>query len=235
MVLVGSVRFVGYREWTESLGKDREWYIQVVQSRLYQVIQHISSEYEGLALPLRYDIQLIMIPSSVDASSFVGTLRNSLKPYTPTPIRVTLLCGNIPEVLERVKNYEELGDYWERCGPSKIAIAHADINNFTQATYDHGPYNTYVKVMDILSNYVKTLRDIAIVQYLGGDNIAAITSEGNVEQVIKVLTSVDGVKVGVGISEEPRNAFALAAEALAQIRSEGRVRKYHILKSGKGI
>ena len=235
MVLTGTVRFVGYREWTESLGRDREWFIQVVQSKLYQVIQHLSSEYDGLALPLRYDIQLIMIPSSVNTGNFVKTLRRSLKPYTPTPIRVTLLCGEIPKVFERVKGFEVLGDYWERCKPSKVAIAHADINNFTRATYDHGPYSTYFKVMDLLSNYVKTLEDKAVVQYLGGDNVAAITSEESLEQVVNVLTSVDGVKVGVGISEKPRDAFALAAEALTLIRNEGRIRKYYILKSGKGI
>ena len=232
MVLSGIVEFLKYREWTESLGRDREWYIQVVQSRLYQKIQELSSGFDGLTLPLRYDIQLVMLPSSANAGRFINALRASLRPHSPTPVRIRLLCGDVPEVFERFKGLKGSSDYWEVCRPSEMVVAHADLNNFTKATRDSGPYRTYVKVMDLLSKYVNALRGRAVVQYLGGDNVAAITSLRYMNEVIDVLTGFEGVKVGVGVSERPREALALAAEALSSIRREGRVRKYYVIRSG---
>ncbi len=230
MVLVGVIRFVGYREWTESLGPDREWYIQVVQSKIYQVNQLYTAEYEGLALPLRYDIQLVILPGNINVKKYVNGLKYILKPYSPTPLKVTLLCGPVPDVIEKVKTYEELGDYYEPCRPVDVVVAHADLNYFTQKTFSHGPYVTYVEMMKLVSHFANVLENKAIVQYLGGDNLAIITSKEKMKDVIQTLTKWNGIKVGVGISPYPRKAFAMAAKALSKIRAEGRVRQYYVIE-----
>ncbi len=230
-MLAGVLRFEGYREWTESLGPDREWYIQLIQSRTYQVIQMIASEAGGIALPLRYDVQALILPGSINGHEFINQLRKSLSPYSPTPVRITLLCGEVPEVLSRVKDYEGLGDYCEPCCIDEVAVAHVDLNYFTLKTIKEGPYRTYAEIIKLVSDYVSRLEDYAVIQYLGGDNVVAITSPSKLNEVLKVLTGHDHVKVGVGISSIPREAFSNAAKALTEIRRGGRRVKYVIRRS----
>ena len=230
MVLVGTVAFEGYREWTESLGPDREWFIQLVQARTYQVIQSFTAEHDGMALPLRYDIQLVLLPSNVNPEAFINGVKEALKPYSPTPVRVALLCGEIPSVLSKARKYLELGDYYEECVPREIAVAHADLNYFTHMTSKDGPYSAYVEVMRLVNTYVESLAEVAIVQYLGGDNLVAVTEPSNLDAVIQELIKPNHIKVGIGISRIPRKAFSAAATALTRIREGGRRIKYLVLK-----
>ncbi|MCD6084318.1 MAG: GTP cyclohydrolase IIa [Desulfurococcales archaeon] len=233
MVYAGTIEFVGYREWTESLGPDREWYIQLVQARLYEVVQSFVKDFNGMALPLRYDIQLIFMPSEVNVKDFIFELKQYLIPYSPTPTKVVLCCGKPIEVLRKCREVQGGGDYYEEvCGDdSQLVVAHADLNYFTLRTRSQGAYNSFVVVLNLVSTIASELRDKAIVQYLGGDNLVAITSEEYLEDVLKSLTSKDSIKIGVGISKYPRKAFEAAAKALSILRSEGRVRQYHIVRS----
>jgi len=233
MVYAGTIEFVGYREWTESLGPDREWYIQLVQARLYEVVQSFVKDFNGMALPLRYDIQLIFMPSEINVKDFIFELKQYLVPYSPTPTKVVLCCGKPIEVLRKCREVQGGGDYYEGVceDDSQLVVAHADLNYFTLRTRDQGAYNSFVVVLNLVSTIASELRDKAIVQYLGGDNLVAITSEEYLEDVLKSLTSKDSIKVGVGISRYPRRAFEAAAKALSILRSEGRVRQYHIVRS----
>ncbi len=231
MPLAGAIAFVGYREWTESLGPDREWFIQAVQAKTYEVVQTLTADFDGIALPLRYDVQLVLLPPYSNGREYVGRLKNALKPYSPTPVKVTLLCGEVPDVLKRVRMFNGNEDFIEECvNGGEVAVAHADLNYFTRRTCERGPYVTYVEMMGIISEFVNRLKDVAAVQYLGGDNVVAVTSPARLNEVIKVLAGRDGIKVGVGISSRPREAFAKAAEALTRIREGGRRVKYLVIK-----
>jgi GTP cyclohydrolase III len=144
-------------------------------------------------------------------------------------VRITLCCGDIPDVLKKCACLEGLGDYIEECGMKEIAVAHADLNYFTSRTSVIGPYLSYAEVTDLVANITRELKDKAIVQYLGGDNLAVVTNKDHLKEVVDVITSKDNIKVGVGISKYPRKAFELAAQALKVLRDEGRTRSYHIL------
>lgn len=233
MVYAGMLELVGYREWTESLGPDREWYIQLVQARLYQVIQSFVKDFNGMALPLRYDIQLLYLPSDIDVKDFVYQLKQYLKPYSPTPIRVTLCCDDPVEALRRCKELQYSGDYYEEeCrDDNELVVAHADLNYFTLRTRDQGAYQSFIVMLNLVGTIASELSDKAVVQYLGGDNLVAITSEEYLEDVLSSLTSKDSIKVGVGVSKCPRRAFEAAAKALGILRSEGRIRQYHIIRA----
>jgi len=110
MVLAVFVEFVGYREWTESLGKDREWFIQLTQSKVYQVIQSYTSGYGGMALPLRYDYQIILLPYDTRVSEFSEGLRKVLQSYSPTPVNALVACGKVKELLKMVLGRGERGE-----------------------------------------------------------------------------------------------------------------------------
>ncbi|MEO3993860.1 MAG: GTP cyclohydrolase IIa [Desulfurococcaceae archaeon TW002] len=228
MVLAVFVEFIKYREWTESLGKDREWFIQLTQSKVYQVIQSFASSYGGIALPLRYDYQIILLPYEINVREFNEGLRKVLLNYSPTPINTLVTCRKIKDLLKMDLSNE---NYREdvSCLPESLVVAHADLNDFTKKTRSLGIYRTYSEILNVIAHYVKELRDVAIVQYLGGDNIVSICDEENMQKVLEVLGSVNSIKVGVGISKIPRKAFMLAAEALDTIREKGKVSKYLVL------
>ncbi len=219
----------GYREWTESLGNDREWLIQLIQSRTYEVVQSVSKDFDGIALPMRYDVQLALVPPDINIEEFVGTLREALGRYAPTPVTIKACCGEIPEVItECSKSLSE--DFIGRCESYEaLVVAHADLNYFTRFTEANGVLNAYHKIINYVSVITDKLRDKAYVQYLGGDNVVALTSLRNLESVVELMTSFDDVKVGVGVSLRPRKAFSKAAEALSILRSEGRIRRYLVL------
>ena len=228
MVLAVFIEFVNYREWTESLGKDREWFIQLTQSKVYQVIQVFASSHGGIALPLRYDYQVILLPYEVDVRGFNEGLKKALLGYAPTPINTLVACRKIRDLLKMNLNHESYSDEVS-CVPESLVVAHADLNDFTRKTKSLGIYKTYSEVLNVVSHYVKELEDIAIVQYLGGDNIVSICDEDSMHKVLEVLESINSIKVGVGVSKIPRKAFMLAAEALDIIREKGKVSKYLIL------
>ncbi|MFN3268118.1 MAG: GTP cyclohydrolase IIa [Zestosphaera sp.] len=228
MVLAVFVEFVKYREWTESLGKDREWFIQLTQSKVYQVIQSFASSYGGIALPLRYDYQIMLLPHEISVREFNEGLRKVLLNYAPTPINTLVTCRKIKDLLKMdlsSENYQEDVN----CLPESLVVAHADLNDFTKKTRSLGIYRTYSEILNVIAHYVRELRDVAIVQYLGGDNIVSICDEENMQKVLEVLGSINSIKVGVGVSKIPRKAFMLAAEALDTIRERGRVSKYLVL------
>lgn len=228
MVLAVFVEFVKYREWTESLGKDREWFIQLTQSKVYQVIQSFASSHGGMALPLRYDYQIILLPYEANTREFNEGLKKVLLNYAPTPINTLVTCNKIKDLLKMDLNRE---NYREdvSCSPESLVVAHADLNDFTKKTKSLGIYRTYAEILNVIAHYVKELRDVAIVQYLGGDNIVSICDEDSMQKVLEVLGGVNSIKVGVGVSKIPRKAFMLAAEALDTIREKGKVSKYMIL------
>ncbi|MEM4048034.1 MAG: GTP cyclohydrolase IIa [Zestosphaera sp.] len=228
MVLAVFVEFVKYREWTESLGKDREWFIQLTQSKVYQVIQSFVSSYGGIALPLRYDYQIILLPYDVGVREFNESLKKTLLNYSPTPINTLVACKRIKDLLKMDLNNENYRDDVS-CLPEPLVVAHADLNDFTKRTRSLGIYRTYSEILNVIAHYVRELRDIAIVQYLGGDNIVSICDEDSMQEVLEVLGSVDTIKVGVGVSKIPRKAFMLATEALDTIREKGKVSKYMVL------
>jgi len=220
----------GYREWTESLGSDREWLIQLVQSRLYEVLQSLCKDFDGIAIPLRYDILLSLLPPDVDIEEFSDIVRKSLSKYSPTPITIKACCGGLPEVINVCSKDLDI-DTIARCEEYEaLVVAHADLNYFTETTIKDGVLNAYMGVLRYVSRILDLIGNKALIQYLGGDNVVALTSLKYLDEVIKAMTSFKNVKVGVGISLKPREAFMKAAQALSVLRREGRVRSFYIVK-----
>lgn len=159
---------------------------------------------------------------------FSDGLKEALLSYAPTPVNTLVACRKVRDLLKMDlsnENYREDLD----CLPEPLVVAHADLNDFTMKTKSLGVYRTYSEILNVIAYYVRELRDVALVQYLGGDNIVSVCDEDSVQKVLEVLGSVNSIKIGVGISKIPRRAFMLAAEALDAIREGGKVSKYMIL------
>ncbi len=219
------IELVGYREWTESIGDDREWVIQSTQSQISKALHSIVKDWEGAALPLRYDYEIVILPYWTDLRKFGKELLSELEGVVPTPVRLKYCCGPIPDSLDSCAEGMPGG-----CGADEVAVAHADINFFTEMTTYKGFYGAYVTALKLVANTASMLVSDAIVQYLGGDNLAAITSTHKLGKVLDVILSFEGVKVGVGISTSPRKAFEAAARSLREIREGGRKERVRITR-----
>ncbi|BAA80359.2 GTP cyclohydrolase III [Aeropyrum pernix K1] len=224
-VRVAVVEQVGYREWTEELGSDREWIIQTLQSDIYAAAQKEAAGYGGFVLPIRYDIMLL-ISSNMGVQEHARVL-DAIAGLSKVKVRMASYCGVKPlDAVERAWNAlrrREERLIYERCeGEEYTAIAHIDLNNVTAITRAEGPVRTYYEVMDLMAKISKVAEKIgAITQYLGGDNILAVLPlNGSVKETVDMLLVRSDLKAGIGIAPTARASLALAAEALHEIRSK---------------
>ncbi len=234
----------GYREWTESLGEDREWAIQAVQSRVYRAAQEEAKEHGGFVIPLRYDY-MVLLSSGLEEHSQRAVVR-AVGEASPVPVRAASACAREPlealRLAQRVIPRVPLGGVEvEACsgagGMEWTALAHVDINNITRATWESSAYDAYLRVLK-LHHYLaeEAAASGAVVQYLGGDNILVVLPpEDPMSLAARLLSSVEdlmgdraSLKAGVGVSRSPRKALALAARALHEIR-EGRASERIVL------
>lgn len=218
--------FVGYREWTESLGFDREHEIQRTQTALYALLQEVLSKYGGFVLPLRYDY-MVAIASNLGREGVKESL-HVLRKASPVPVRAYSTCSReLRSAIERASTmvaclrpwefrYEERGD------AEGVAAAHIDVNYFTlKRGARFSVYESYMYVLNLILELSKKIESIGgIVHYLGGDNIISFVDCEKVKDVPGVL--VGDLKVGVGIASNAKKALELAARALDEIRRTGR-------------
>ena len=223
---IALIEFVGYREWTEELGNDREWIIQAKQSRLYMEVQQAAAEYNGYVMPIRYDYMIALVPN-VDERG-IERLLNAARANSDVPVRIASSCGATPlQAEERAWNMlaeTEPGSYsYEPCnGVEYSVVAHIDIDDITSITRSQGVTTTYYMVIDLLHSLARKAENHgSIVQYLGGDNILALLPPVGYPSIVEELVEGNGykVKAGVGAAPTARTSLALAAAALHDIRS----------------
>ncbi|WP_062662736.1 GTP cyclohydrolase IIa [Aeropyrum camini] len=224
-VRVAVVEQVGYREWTEELGSDREWIIQTLQSDIYAAAQKEAAKYGGFVLPIRYDIMLL-ISSNMSVGEHARVL-DTVASLSKVRVRMASYCSVRPlDAVEKAWSaLHDKGDrlIYEPCEAEEYAsIAHIDLNNVTAITRAEGPVRTYYEVMDLMAKISKVAEEIgAVTQYLGGDNIlAVIPLTGSVERTVEKLLVRNDLKAGIGIAPTARASLALAAEALHEIRAK---------------
>ena len=229
MIRVALLELVGYREWTESVGDDREWMLQKTQSLVYATIQDAAARRKGFVMPLRYDYMLILA-SGLDRDDLQEVLEAAAD-VSPVPVRMASTCmytpaGAVDEAWRRLRELGEGGLYYGECSePEYTVVAHLDINDITQMTSQVGVLRTYNAMLRLLSKMAEKAFEMgAIAQYLGGDNILAVLPEKGYRVVAETLAGLDDLKAGIGLSVTPRRSLELAAKALHAIR-EGKVRE----------
>ena len=216
------VELHGYREWTESLGHDREWIIQETQSRLYSILQKSFSKRNGFVLPVRYDY-FIVLANGIGEEAHRAILL-SFESEAPVPIRAASVPHQYPFTaqLEATRLLaRSLRDFIYINGiEDPVAVVHVDYNNIRRLTYETSVYEAYMVVNRVyiyLMNVAQRYGGVAA--YLGGDNIVAVLPVETYRQYIEALPGQ--VKAGVGVSLNPRRAMELASHALDDARRRG--------------
>ncbi|MEM0173994.1 MAG: GTP cyclohydrolase IIa [Sulfolobaceae archaeon] len=213
------VSLIGYREWTESLGYDREWKIQIVQSSLVRSLMEVCHKVEAFPLPLRYDSFLVI----VDGVSKDDILRiiDGIKMISPVRVKACLEYGKTPreaqEKASRCLNESSEDVVLREYKDENVVSVHFDLNGFTEISRKDSIYNTFIYMMDIYVKIAKFIYNLGgIIQYLGGDNILGFLNETNLEEILTLIKY--NLKIGIGIAKTPVKAVSLAAEALDEIR-----------------
>jgi len=233
LVKIGVLELIGYREWTESIGFDREHIIQLNQSKLYYELQSIISEAGGFIIPLRYDY-MIIIANGVEDKTLMK-LPTIIKYFSPVPIRIAVSCAKTPYeaqlkatlLLPEAKENTSIIDHNEYCN-DHIVVAQFDINYYTLKTRYMSVYDTYLESMQLYLEVVNLSKKIGgITSYLGGDNVLLFLSLDKIN-ILYDLARKD-LKIGVGVSKVTRRAITLSAKALDSLRMNRKE------KNNKGI
>lgn len=224
---VAVVELKGYREWTESLGEDREWIIQGSQASLYKALQEVAARRGGFVLPMRYDYMLVL-SSNLDEEDH-REIWEVARQNAKVRARLASSCERTPlEAEQKAWSMLKSGEkdfMYRRCEMEETSVvSHLDVNYITASTREEGVTRTYHSML----NLVGRLSDIAeprggIVQYLGGDNVLAVLpTEGYLNVTLSLMKEAN-IKAGLGVARRAREALALAARALHEIRRERRV------------
>jgi GTP cyclohydrolase IIa len=219
-VKVFAIRLHHYREWTETLGYDREWKIQKTQAKLSFFVNLLSSRIWAFPLVTRFD-NLIIISDGV-RNKALSFLFNRLKKYSPVPLKGCLSFGDTlreaEENASRCVNELSPQEIWLEDYPdSKVVAVHADVDSFTEFTESTSIYTSFKRSMDVMVELQRRVYSMGgLLQYLGGDNFMMFLGENQIKNLLSEIP--EGLKLGIGICNNPRCAVARSTEALTRIR-----------------
>ncbi len=224
-VQITLVKLLGYREWTESLGPDREHKIQTVQGRLHSLLCETFAQYGAIAHPLRYDI-MIAVTNGVDLEAHLEILRR-IQACAPVPVVMSIAIGSTVLDAERrasqlllVHNNGPVVTHDEIPDRSPVCVVHADLRNSTDLFLKLSAYETYTYVSRIFRAFRLVMRKMSgIALYLGGDNMIGITTPDTLQlDLLRRFSKKYNVRIGIGIDSTPREALRKATHALDTLR-----------------
>ncbi|MET1128763.1 MAG: GTP cyclohydrolase IIa [Thermoproteota archaeon] len=219
-LLIGLIELLGYREWTESLGPDREWLIQKTQSKLYEVAVDSVSRYGGFVVDLTGD-SMIAILNGMTREALEAVYRD-VAAISPTLVSMRV-CSS--RTCWKAGRSVSPGLHVEDFVQGPVAAIHIDMNNLTEARSRLGIMGAAVEVFRTLSNLYMVLLPRGIpVGYLGGDNLVVFSGYEDLDHVIQLLRSSmklgEMYKAGVGVGYTAREALMYAAKALHELRED---------------
>jgi len=237
-VRIALVELIGYREWTESLGHDREWIIQAQQATVYRSLMVGASRYGGFVFPLRYDY-LLVVSTGLDRRVHERLL-DTARLVSRLPVRMSSFAGPMPReaVLsaQRALQGVEAGElHFEEGDDGVTVLAHVDINDISKRTREEGLPGSLIVIHELVSGIAKLAdRYGGIAQYLGGDNVLVLLPDSEYEGFAWEAVEAFDVKVGIGVAVRPREAMKLSSWALHKIRAGEEQGKISVMRSGVG-
>jgi len=224
LVQVTVIRLVGYREWTESLGPDREHIIQLTQAKLHEALVRAFSGLGAFAHPARYDY-MVAITNGLSGEE-IGTAVNEVRKVSPVPVFSGTAAAESPREAERLAFKLALDNTVRNISvvDEEVAMAHIDLVNSTEMTLETSGYGVYEYVWSIMSQVRISISSLGgLVFYLGGDNMVAVLGSNPNLMELEGMAKLLRVRVGVGIARRSREAMKLATEALDELRSSNKL------------
>lgn len=246
------IQIDNYRNWTTTLGCDRESTIQIFQAGIYSDIQRMFSQYGGIVFSTRYD-NMLAVTNGI-SNTKQREIQLEFNSHNPTSVSLGIGCGETAYVAQKEasKNLLKLlntnpttmafaapsyGDTEE----DLVQMAHFDVINSTGLiTKRLSAYEAHILIQHIYNLLVTQLKKHgALVFFNGGDNFVAPSNGMIKEDYCKILDVVYRetglmLRVGVGIDNTAKGALALANENLENMRT-GKYDDPVYVKTGKQI
>lgn len=230
MVRVGLIRLENYENWIKSLGHDREWRVQAFQASLYKNLIFMSTAIGAFSLPLTYDSYIIIL-NGINKNKFKNLLINLSRKIHINLKAYVGFGENYIEAIDKVKIFTE-EDYTPSDKSLEITVvAHLDLDDYYGLLNEKGWRDIYETIRKIVIDITETsIKQGGLAYYAGGDNIICFLPLKNLEAFLEYVKIMKNIKVGIGISEKPREALKLATKALETLRMEHRERKIFMIK-----
>lgn len=231
------IQIDNYGPWTVTPEPRREFELQVLQAELFAELERQFGSRGGLVFPTRFD-NLLAITNGISMEEHreIQRLINQKFPVTvsmsvgaaATPyqaqVQATLCLQRVGSSQSAERRSALVGS--PVCYPDQdwVQIAHMDINHSTLITDSEPIYDTHFLLQRAhLSLIQMFLRRNALVFYMGGDNIMALSNGLEVSEIAEVLAEVKAemgleLKAGVGAAPNAEKAARLASEGLHEIR-----------------
>ncbi|MGC8817208.1 MAG: GTP cyclohydrolase IIa [Candidatus Hadarchaeum sp.] len=231
------IQIDNYGPWTVMPEPRREFELQVLQAELFAELERQFGTRGGLVFPTRFD-NLIAVTNGISMEEHreIQKVVNEKFPVTvsmsigaaATPYQAQVLATLCLQRVGSSQSAERKSALVGSCvsypDQDWVQIAHMDINHSTLITDSEPIYDTHVLLQRAhLVLVQKFLRCNALVFYMGGDNIMALSNGLEVSEISDVLAEVKAemgleLKAGVGAAPTAERAAQLASEGLHEIR-----------------
>jgi GTP cyclohydrolase IIa len=241
------IKLEGYGPWTLGLGSDREYLLQILQSKIYAELQESFSNRNGLVFSNRFD-EFIAVTNTIDIDDhrkiYEKFSRNGKKigismtvGIAETPLgsnkkahhiknkKEYLIGSNIYGVRENKTSEVKATDTKTKGENDDVKILHIDINGSTAITKDLSSYETTNMIVNLYSNISNIfLQEESLAFYLGGDNFMIIAEKSMTTEKVKeivdfIATSTKiNLNCGIGNGKTGRKAAEMATKSLDEIR-----------------
>lgn len=220
--------------WTHTLGSDREYNLQMLQSSLYCEIQRLFSEKKGLVFANRFD-ELFAITNGFSLDDHIE-IQKKLKVFFDLEISMAIGCGKSPfDANIDAHNMREhnvildaehriCGSLYRHQGDTKIQIMHMDIEGITEMCSIKSPYEISSLIIDLHNDMSKFfLAKKSLTFFMDGDNFMILSdknSDDDAREFVDLIKQKYGITLncGIGTASTAKLAVTLATESLDGIR-----------------
>jgi len=227
------MKITGYGPWTLTLGSDREHELQMLQASLYQKIQKLFSEKNGLVFQNRSD-EFFVITNGITLDDHIH-IQKELGKLFEIKVSMTIGYGDTPfdaniSAYNGKKHEKFLNKQYNIYGSlngkeeQNVAIMHIDVDSLTAKRKTLSPYETsslMFKLYSKMSDFFLEKKSLAF--FMGGDNFMVLSSSNHktiAQEFINQIRNEMRLKLncGIGIGNNGREAAKLATKSLDTIR-----------------
>ncbi len=200
------LELVRYREWTETLGEDREWKIQTFQNGFLAKLHEVSASFNSFVITKDFNRYFFFV-DNVDVKGLKGSLYS-----IESPVEVNLCESYGDSVKEAIRNStlcrKEEGE------DEEVVTIHLD---YDYSTKERMWWRSISRVKAVAERIARA--SMGVWYYLGGDNFVVFTNLKGLARAQGELRGLDVIKAGIGIGKTAREALKGSAEALKELRA----------------
>ncbi len=252
------IKLEGYGAWTLTLGSDREYALQILQSKMYADLQECFSAKNGLVFSNRFD-EFIAVTNQISLHDHKEIHDRLSKKNANIKISMTIGIGKTPleadkkihDIKKDTKNmiFPNIYGIQEDCmihlvqktnelenhsGHNNLKILHIDVNSSTSIAKNLSTYEITNLIMRLyLAISDSFLKEESLTFFLGGDNFMIVAKNDiqieKITEIVNFLISSTGIKLNCGIG----NGINARRAAEKATKSLDTIRDYR--RSGKII